>query len=239
MILTVSTSVAVANFRSSPYLIPVIRETISDYALPVGVILWSIFACNSGVVLGSLGIEGFTPLTAATMQTSGKVIGVTFALGFAASILFFMDQNITSQILNAPTNKMKKGGAPHLDILIIGIVNLILSIYGLPWMHAVLPHSPLHVLCLADIEERVIDGQTRQVIVKSRETRLTGIFCHVLMVIVLAACPFIFNYIAYAVLDGLFLYCAVMSLRGNSFVERFLLLFTQQVCNSSDVHEKK
>lgn len=162
-------------------------------------------------------------------QASGPVIGVSCILGFALSVLLFMDQNITGQIINNPSNRMKKGGAAHLDILVIGVVNCVLSIYGLPWMHAILPHSPLHVYCMADFEERVDDGHVHTVIVRVRETRVTGILCHILMLITLLAVSFIFTYIPNAVLDGLFLYCAFASLRGSSFYERIMLIFTQQV----------
>ena len=182
-----------------------------------------------------IAIDGLIPLKIANLGASNSVIGATAALGFALSILFFMDQNITSQILNAPTNKLEKGCAPHLDIFWIGIINCILSLFGLPWMHAVLPHSPLHVVCLADIEEKVIDGQTKQVIVKSRETRVTGLLCHIIMILVLWGIPGALKAIPNAALNGLFLYCAVASLRGNSIYERILLLFTQQVSDSLTV----
>ena len=165
------------------------------------------------------------PLTGATPAA----IGVSAALGFALSILLFMDQNITGQIINAPNNRMKKGGAAHLDILWIGIINCILSVYRLPWMHAVLPHSPLHVECMADFEERIDDGHVHTTIVKVRETRVTGILCHILILITLVAIPIIFSYIPKAVLDGLFLYCSFASLRGSSLYERIMLIFTQQV----------
>jgi len=111
----------------------------------------------------------------------------------------------------------------------LGIINMVLSLFGLPWMHAVLPHSPLHVSCLADVEERVVSGQTKQVIVKSRETRVTGLLCHVVMLLVLWGIPGSLRAIPVASLNGLFLYCAMASLRGNSIFERMLLAFTQQV----------
>lgn len=132
-------------------------------------------------------------------------------------------------IINAPTNKMKKGSAPHLDILCIGIINCILSLFGLPWMHAVLPHSPLHVVCMAETEEQTIGGITRNVIVKARETRVSGIISHILIGLVFGFAPSIFGYIPVAVLNGLFLYCAIASTRGSSFFERILLVLTQQV----------
>lgn len=54
--------------------------------------------------------------------------------------------------------RLKKGCAYHLDLLVVGILNGFLSVYGFPWMHGVLPHSPLHVRSLADVEERVDGG---------------------------------------------------------------------------------
>lgn len=54
--------------------------------------------------------------------------------------------------------RMKKGTAYHWDLLVIGIINIVLSLIGFPWVHAGLPHSPLHVQALADVEERVDQG---------------------------------------------------------------------------------
>lgn len=49
-----------------------------------------------------------------------KCVLICAGLGFALSILFFMDQNITGQIVNSPTNNLKKGPAPHLDLFVLG-----------------------------------------------------------------------------------------------------------------------
>ena len=54
--------------------------------------------------------------------------------------------------------RLKKGAAYHMDLFVVGILNGFLSLYGLPWMHGVLPHSPLHVRGMADVEERVDQG---------------------------------------------------------------------------------
>ena len=51
--------------------------------------------------------------------------------------------------------KIFKGNAYHWDLIVVSVINAVLSIFGLPFMHAVLPHSPLHVRCLADVETRV------------------------------------------------------------------------------------
>lgn len=68
---------------------------------------------------------------------------IAFGLSLALSVLFFMDQNITTMIIHQPTNNLQKSPAYHLDLLILGLVNCYLSLYGLPWMHAVLPQSPM------------------------------------------------------------------------------------------------
>ena len=53
---------------------------------------------------------------------------------------------------------MKKGTAYHWDLLVIAVINCVLSLLCFPWVHAALPHSPLHVQALADVEERVDQG---------------------------------------------------------------------------------
>lgn len=86
----------------------------------------------------------------------------SMGLGFTLSLLFFMDQNISAAMVNAPQNRLKKGCAYHYDLLVVGILNGALATYGLPMMHGVLPHSPLHVRSLADIEHRVDEGHLQE-----------------------------------------------------------------------------
>jgi len=67
---------------------------------------------------------------------------------------------------------MKKGTAYHWDLLIIGLINGFLSIISFPWVHAALPHSPLHVRALADVEERVDQGHIYSMYVHVHTGRL-------------------------------------------------------------------
>lgn len=59
--------------------------------------------------------------------------------------------------------RLKKGTAQHLDLFVVAILNMFLSLVGLPWMHGALPHSPLHLRALADVEERVAQGHVHEV----------------------------------------------------------------------------
>ena len=170
------------NFRKTPYLTRSRREWLADYALPASVLIMSFlgehtfFKIYSKFILLNLKIEkkfleDIFHLRADVSllkipefwRLSWQAIFVCFILGFFLSFLFYMDQNICSSIVNNNQNKLKKGSAQHLDLLVVSILNMFLSVMGLPWMHGALPHSPLHVRALADVEERVAQGHVHEV----------------------------------------------------------------------------
>lgn len=234
IISTVWLAVVLFNFKFSLYSTSIIRDLTSDYALPISVIVFS-----------AIGMVAFKSISTETYQTNpdelssisiakmsainGAGILVALILGFAVSLLFYMDQGVSAMLVDSPNHHLKKGNANDLDFIIVGVINLFLSLLGFPWMHGLLPHSPLHVQALADFEEKVLPGGTvDRVVVKVRETRLSALISHILILLTILFIPKIFSNIPVAVLNGLFLYCAVASLRGNSFWERFLLLFTDQ-----------
>ncbi|KAK4329121.1 hypothetical protein Pmani_000532 [Petrolisthes manimaculis] len=224
------------NFNKTPYLNANKREALADYALPVAVIVLSFIGSYMfrDVKLRndmehfrydtSYDIFKLPPLETLPIPA----VFATMGLGFSLSMLFFMDQNIGSAMVNNPCNKLKKGPAYHLDLLVVAFMNGFLSLFGLPWMHACLPHSPLHVRSLADVEERVEQGHVYEIIVKVRETRLTGLFSNILIGLSIFLLPYPLAYIPTAVLDGLFLYMAVTALNGNQMFERITLLFMEQ-----------
>jgi len=43
-------------------------------------------------------------------------------------------------------------------MMVVALLNAILAYFGLPLVHGVLPHSPLHVRAMADVEDRVSQG---------------------------------------------------------------------------------
>ncbi|KAI1710464.1 HCO3- transporter family domain-containing protein [Ditylenchus destructor] len=221
------------NFRKTPYLTRSRREWLADYALPASVLIMSFAGayCFSEIDKDMFKMRPEVPMLAipAIWELSWQGFFVCFLLGFFLSFLFYMDQNITSAIVNNPQNKLKKGSAQHLDLLVVAVLNMFLSLFGLPWMHGALPHSPLHLRALADVEERVAQGHVHEVIMNVRETRLASLIAHVLILIsTFFLLPFPLQWIPTSVLHGLFLYMAFTSLTGNEMVERLLLLITEQ-----------
>ncbi|EDO40610.1 predicted protein [Nematostella vectensis] len=228
---TVLLGVTLYNFKKSPFLDANKREALADYALPVAVLFFSFIGTYffSGESLHTFKSSGAVTLKPSSLSllSAGAVFGAC-GLGFCLSLLFFMDQNISSAMVNNPGNRLKKGSAFHLDLLVVAIINGILSAFGLPWIHGALPHSPLHVRALADVEERVDQGHVFDIIVKVRETRLTTLIAHILIGLSLLMLPTPLDYIPTAVLDGLFLFVAVTSLDDNQMFERLLLFVTEQ-----------
>jgi len=231
MLGTVWLGVSLFDFVKTPYLSSRRRELLSDYALPVAVIVFSVIGSVvfNRIALDPFKFEGKFNITLVAFEelTVGAVFFAAL-LGFSLSILFFMDQNISAAMVNSPENHLKKGNAYHWDLVVVALINAVLSIFGLPFMHAVLPHSPLHVQCLADKETRVTNGYARDVVTYVRETRLTNIFSNILIGITMLFLQYILPYIPKAVLDGLFLYMAVTALYGNQMFERVTLLVTEQ-----------
>jgi len=231
MLGTVWLGLTLFNFVKTPYLSARKRELLSDYSLPVAVVVFSIIGSFGfwRVNQDAFKLKGVYSLElVAFHELTVEAIFFAALLGFSLSILFFMDQNISAAMVNSPENHLKKGNAYHWDLVVVAIINVITSICGLPFMHAVLPHSPLHVQCLADKETRVTNGYARDVVTHVRETRLTNLFSNILIGITLTFLHFILPYIPKAVLDGLFLYMAVTALYGNQMFERVMLLFTEQ-----------
>ena len=192
--------VTLFDFKKTPFLSARKREILSDYALPVAVVVFSLigkkintfyrifstfffFLSKGSQLFSNTKLPDFPfkdegnpfKLVNFSSLSVGHIFGA-MALGFSLSLLFFMDQNISAAMVDSPDNKLVKGNAYHWDLLVIGLINAILCIFGLPFMHAVLPHSPLHVKCLADTEEHVESGHVKSIVVYVRETRLTNIF---------------------------------------------------------------
>lgn len=233
MLGTLWLGITLLKFDQSPYLSARKREILADYALPISVVFFSFLGSYAFQSVKSepfyydpdKGFELKVP------DVSSLTAGAHFAamgLGLCLSCLFFVDQNVSAAFVNAPQNKLRKGSAYHWDLVVVAIINSFLSIFNLPWVHAALPHSPLHVRALADVEQHVTNvGTVHDEIVKVRETRLTGIISHVLIGFSLLFVSFL-QYIPVSVLQGLFLYLGLSSFIGNQMFERLLLFFTEE-----------
>lgn len=220
------------NFSNSPYLRGGLRTFISDFGPALSIILMTLFALYFSEVRLS------TPKVPDRLSTtSGRpwlvdlfdiplwVIFASIGPAFLATILLFLDQNITTRLVNSPDYKLKKGAGYHLDLAIVGLIVLVGSFWALPWIVAATVHSLNHIKSLA--RTRVVDAGAvkKEIITGIRENRLSGLLIHMMI----AGSIFFLHYVGYipmAVLFGLFLFMGFNSLSGNQFFERLTLWIT-------------
>jgi hypothetical protein len=65
-----------------------------------------------------------------------------------ATVLLFMDQNITVRLIMSRKNKLRKGSGIHLDMLAVSVVTAVTSVLGMPWMVAATVRSLAHLRSL-------------------------------------------------------------------------------------------
>ena len=93
------------------------------------------------------------------------------------TILVYLEDNITSGLIEKPENNLKKGGPyDYLDTTITAVITLLMSCLGLPWVSAMYIRSFYHLQALSVIEDvykpyGVFDERFIEVI----ETRVPGI----------------------------------------------------------------
>uniref|UniRef100_A0A673LL17 Bicarbonate transporter-like transmembrane domain-containing protein n=1 Tax=Sinocyclocheilus rhinocerous TaxID=307959 RepID=A0A673LL17_9TELE len=192
------------QFRRSPFLHVKMREILSDCALPISVL---VFSYVGSYVFNDIACESLYVFMFTICVTQKK-----FVLTF----------------LNFPETMLLKGTAYHWDLTLSGLINILMSVLGLPWMHAAFPHSTLHVRQLAIVEERVEGGHLYETIVSVKETRVTSLVANILIGVSLFLLPVPLQWIPKPVLYGLFLHIALTSIDGNQMCDRMALLLKEQ-----------
>ncbi|KAG7260568.1 hypothetical protein CRUP_033523 [Coryphaenoides rupestris] len=161
MLATLWLGYALYLIKRSPYLNAKIREVVSDCALPIAVLIVSFIGSYLFLDIQlpvfqvyNRPIFNFAPFDKLTGMNTLSAVG----LGFLLALLIFIDQNIVISLTHVPEHKLLKGTAFHWDLVLTGLINILMSCLGLPWMHAAFPHSSLHARQLAKVEQRVENG---------------------------------------------------------------------------------
>ena len=229
--------------RSSRFLRPGMREFLSDFGLPLAMIIMTAIDQGAGdIATEKLDVPDtitptyppyvamkrdwvLDPMADGEMQVWAIFLAILPAL--LLTILIFLEQNITSRIVNRAENNLEKGPGYHLDLLVVGILTFLTSFFGLPWVVAAVVRSLSHVNSLATVEEYTnARGQVVEHVVYVRENRLTGVLIHCLLGCTLALLPLL-QQVPTAILFGVFLYMGIASLTGsNQLWERTMLLVT-------------
>ncbi len=232
-------SITLKNFRSTGFLPGKIRHFMSDFAVIIAIFSMSAIDYAAKVKTPKLDVpDSFKP------TWEGRDWAVTHALIFAdhlltnpwwvdvflapvlailATILIFMDQQITAVIVNRKEFMLRKGGGYHLDLLVLAVIITVCSIFGLPWFVAATVLSINHIQSLTKESQASAPGEKPQFL-GIREQRVTNVMIGVAIGLSTQITP-ILALIPMPVLYGVFLFMGVSSLKGLQFYERILLLF--------------
>lgn len=140
-----------------------------------------------------------------------------------ATILIFMDQQITAVIVNRRENKLKKGCGYHLDLFVLALLIILKSFLGLPWFVAATVLSINHVNALKLQTECAAPGEKPQFL-GVMEQRVTLILISLMIGLSVFMTP-ILTYIPMPVLFGVFLFMGTSPLADMQFYDRILILF--------------
>lgn len=236
MVGTFYISISLVNNRRSRYLFPWVREFFADFGPAISLCLMTLVA----VFFFDFEKVGLHALQAPDSfgTTSGRnwfvnPLEAPMWIWFAAivpaifnTLLIFLDQNITSQLVNDSKHHLHKGEAYHHDLALSGGLVAGCSLFGLPWLMPASVRTETHIRSLATTEDFVTSGgDAKTRILHVQENRLSPFLIHLLIGCSLFLLPY-FSYIPMAVLYGLFLYMGVVSLSSNLFFERVALWAT-------------
>lgn len=86
-------------------------------------------------------------------------IFIAIAPALIATILVFMDQQITAVIINRKEFKLKKSSGYHLDLFIVAASIALCSFLGLPWFVAATVLALTHIHSLKVMSENTAPGE--------------------------------------------------------------------------------
>ncbi len=217
-----------ARVRQKPLLTKTAREFLADFGPTI-----AIFAMTAAAwAARPIEIEHLAVPTAFA-TTSGRhwLVDPTHApvwfrfaaipIAVLATVLMYLDQNITVRIVNSPRHRLQKGSGYNLDMAVIAVLVALCSALGLPWVVAATVRSLNHVRSLATVKQHARGEH----IISVEENRLTPLVVHALIGGSLLFLGLL-REIPMSVVFGLFLFMGIASLRGNQFIDRLKLWVT-------------
>ena len=187
------------GLKETDYTTRTIRKTLANFSAPIAILTFTLIAqlWKDKVKIDFLDVpeefEPTWPKTGTKRDWFVSPFGIDkdfpvwaiFATAVPAmglAILGYLDQNLTTIIVNRPASGLKKPGGYHLDLLMCGIfVYPLLALFGLPFTHNSTAPSLIHLMSLTNYQEAknsqgqvVRQASSRKVVSGVVEQRLPG-----------------------------------------------------------------
>ncbi|KAI3381426.1 hypothetical protein SNEBB_000871 [Seison nebaliae] len=230
-IITFTLCIKLKKFKTSHYLPSVVRNFISDFSVLFAIVICTVIDFLLALKTPKLVVPNeFRPtrndrewFIHPMKHNKFWTIFAAFIPACLATLLIFMDQQITAVIINRKEFKLKKGVGYHLDLLIIAISVALCSLFGLPWFVAATVLAVTHVQALKIESACTAPGEKPQFL-GIREQRVTNLLMSILMGVSVFFTSFL-NFIPMPALYGIFLFMGINTLNGIQFIDRIKLLF--------------
>jgi hypothetical protein len=218
-------------FLQTRYLQRGIREFISDFGPAIAIALMTLFALSmpevpveTAEIPEEFGTTTGRPWLVEIFALPLWLIFACIGPAILVTVLLFLDQNITTRLVNSPLHSLRKGAGFHLDLGVVGLITVVSSLFALPWIVAATVHSLNHVKSLATTTQTKAGSER---ILSVRENRVSALVIHVLIACSILMLPVI-QAIPMEVLFGLFLFMGFSTLNGTDFFERMKLWLTDK-----------
>ncbi|CAF0929588.1 unnamed protein product [Rotaria sordida] len=233
--ITFSICMGLQEFRHSKFFPSKIRTILGDFSVLIAIVLMS--GWDSYLHLNTPKLKVPNELKPTLPHERGWLIpffgknpiwSIPIAIipALIATILIFMDQQITAVIINRKEFKLKKKLGYHLDLFVLSLTVLLQSLLGLPWFVAATVLALTHVNALKIMSENTAPGEKPKFegIIEQRVSAL-------LMAILTGLSVFFTNVLAHIpmpVLYAVFMFMGVSALRNMQIFDRVLLMFMPQ-----------
>ena len=222
-------------FRNSQYLGRNARKAMGDFGVPIAIVIMVLIDYSAGDTYTEklrvpTGLDVTDPAQRGWfINPLGKdndlQVWAMFAGFLPAMLLYlllFIETHICELIMMDKT-KDEKGAGLHLDIVILGLINMGCGLFGGPWICAATVRAVAHVSSLTVFSASAIPGESPKAI-GVRDQRVTFLAVSILLGVSIALAP-ILKQVPFAVLFGVFLYMGVSGMNGIQWWDRVLLLF--------------
>ncbi|XP_076088046.1 band 3 anion transport protein-like isoform X4 [Mytilus galloprovincialis] len=221
-------------FRNSKFLGRRARRALGDFGIVISIILMVLLDLIIGESVYTQKLQ--VPPTLEPTLKRGWVVNpvgtkkrfevyIIFASFIPAALIFlllYLETQITEMILNKKEFKMKKGSGFHLDMILVGVMTFMCSLFGLPWMCPATVRTIAHVSALSVMSRHHAPGEKPK-LMEVKEQRVTALVMNIVIGISLFWEP-VLKAVPMAVLFGVFLYLGISSLSGVQMFKRLKLL---------------
>ena len=231
----------IQSIKTSPFLKTSMRKVLTDFSPAIGLLVFTgVSYIAKDVPVDRVHDERYkmsgtmwptyTPAKYSEMKDDPKSVLVACFCGVALAVQIFFESQISAVLSNRPENKLRKGKSYHYDYFIVGAINALQGLFGLPVAIPSLPHSPIHARISSLSVEYQEDYVAKTHIISASEIgRFTNLCASLLRLLSLWVFRnALYGEIPVAAISGFLLYMGYTSLEENDIWKRLLLMFTQR-----------